>query len=301
MREIDLKATNVGVMPVNTFLVYGDTRTGKTTWAGTFPRPLFLSDVTEKGFESLRDDNWNNEATPRFEENVPPIVWGIETEADFVQCLEKAKPLITSGRVKSIWLDSISFYSDMVLNSILMRQTKGPDMRKAYGDLGIHLRNVRIQAHALGVNFGWLALARHPEEDDPVGRPLIPGQQADKFSAGCDFIFHFRLDQPQPSQPANFNMYTKRFVVSNGRHYVAGNRLGGRANLLPSPMRGTYSSMMEALGYDVAAIRKGLVPLGKIPTVTAAAPKAPPVAKPTTTYVVKPAQNGSSVEKSTGK
>jgi hypothetical protein len=307
MREIDLKATDVGVMPINTFLCYGDTRSGKTTWAGTFPRPLFLSDVTEKGFESLRDDNWNDEATPRFEENVPPIVWGIETEADFVQCLERAKPLIQSGRIKSIWLDSISFYSDLILNSILMRQTK-VDMRKAYGDLGIHLRNVRIQGHALGVNFGWLALARHPEEDDPVGRPLIPGQQSDKFSAGCDFIFHFRVDQPQPSQPANFNIYTKRYPVKDGRHYVAGNRLGGRANLLASPMRGTYATMMESLGYDVDAIRKGLVPMNKIPAVTPVAPKAPPVmAKPAAvavkpaTFVVKGVSNGSSVEKSTVK
>jgi hypothetical protein len=298
MREIDLKPPPSSAMPVNTFLCYGDTRTGKTTWAGTFPRPLFLSDVTEKGYESLMESNWNEEATPRFESDVAPIVWGIETEADFVQCLERALPLIQSGRIKSIWLDSISFYSDLVLNSILLRQNK-TDMRKAYGDLGVHLRNVRIKAHALGANFGWLALARHPEEDDPVGRPLIPGQQADKFMAGVDFIFHFRLDQPQPTQPANFNIHTKRYVLKEGRHYVAGNRLGGRANLLPNPMRGTYATLMETLGYDVDAIRKSLPKIGAIPTIkpVASTSTTPPVAKPSS-FTVKPVSNSSPAAKS---
>jgi len=295
MREIDLKVPATKVMPVNTFLLYGDTRCGKTTWAGTFPRPLFLSDVTEKGYESLREENWNNELTPLFENNVAPIVWGIETEADFVQCLERALPLIQSGRIKSIFLDSISFYSDLILNSILLRQTK-TDMRKAYGDLGIHLRNVRIKAHALGVNFGWLALARHPEEDDPVGRPLIPGQQADKFSAGCDFILYFRLDQPQPTQPANFNIYTKRYPVKDGRHYVAGNRLGERAGLLPSPMRGTYATMMTSLGYNVDEIRSSFVPIDKIGHIKTAAPT---VAKPPAAAVVRPPNGSSPVVKST--
>lgn len=275
MREIDLSAPSNATMPTNTFLCYGDTKSGKTTWAATFPRPLFFSDISEHGYEALMADNWNSEL---FEENVPPIVWGIHKQSDLAECVEKAKPLITSGRIRTIVIDSISFYADLYLNMILMAQEK-IDMRQGYGKLGIHLRNARISIHDLGVNVVWLALAKHPDHDEQgklkfKGRPMIPGEQADKFMAGVDYTFHFRFDKPQPTQPGRFEMRTKEHAS-----YIAGNRLGKRAALLPDPMIGTYSSMMQALGYDPDAIRNALPDLSKVPVIkqVASSPAKPPV------------------------
>ena len=47
MREIDLKAISNSTTPANTFLCYGDTRSGKTTFAATFPR--FLAGLPDGG------------------------------------------------------------------------------------------------------------------------------------------------------------------------------------------------------------------------------------------------------------
>jgi len=286
MREIDLKASETSDLPFNTFLVYGNTRVGKSTWAGTFPRPLFLSDVSEKGYESLREENWDDETTPRFESDVQPIVWGIEQQTDMAEAVLKIEPLVKAGRIKTVVIDSLSFYSDLIFNFILMKQTKS-DTRGAYGDLGTHLRNVRIKLHSLGCNVVWLCLAKDPDADNPTGGPMIPGQQADKFAAGVDFIFHFRLEQPVPTKPPMFQIRTKRYAG-----YIAGNRLGGRANLLPDPMIGNYASMMTHLGYDVDAIRSALPSISLIKIPVAAAPvkvQAPPIAK-TTVVVSKPGQ-----------
>ena len=286
MREIDLSA-KPDLLPINTFLTYGDTRTGKTTLAGSFPRPLFLSDVTEKGYEALRDENWNDEVTPRFEPDVKPIVWGIERESDLARAVEHAKPLVAAKRVLTIVVDSISFYTDMVLNAILARMDK-PDMRRAYGELGAHLRNARIKVHGLGVNVVWLALAKHPETDDPVGRPLIPGQQADKFAAGVDYIWHTRTAQAGPNKPIEFEVHTRRYL-----NYVAGSRLGVRAAQLPEPFRGTYVDFLSVLDYDIDAIRASLPPMSKLahlstrpPLDTASASNAPAPSAP------KPAMTG---------
>jgi len=270
MREIDLQAPRGIEMPVFTFLTHGDTRSGKTAFSGTFPRPLVLADVTEKGYETLRDENWNDEITPRFEPGVAPIVWGIEKESDVAEAIPQIEPLVKSGRVKTIIVSSISFYSDLIFNSLLMRQEK-TDTRRAYGDLGTHLRNLRIKIHGLGVNVVWEALAKHPETDDPVGRPMIPGQQADKFAAGVDFIFFLKVDQPKPTEPPQFNIYTKRLG-----NYIAGNRLGSRAALLPNPMRGSYTTLLTSLGYDVDAIRKSFPPV----TQATVKPVAPVATKP---------------------
>lgn len=288
MREIDLNEPSAATPPAQTFLVYGDTKSGKTVFAGTFPRPLFLSDISEGGYESLREENWNDELTPLFEPDVRPIVWGISEQADMANALEKIKPLIAAGRVKTVAIDSITFYADLYLNIVMMAQ-KEPDNRQAYGKLGVHLRNIRISFHNLGVNVVWLALAKHPETDDKgvlkfKGRPAIPGEQSDKFMAGVNYTMFSQTSRPQPSGPARFEAHTREHM-----HYIAGNRLGKRASLLPSSLVSpTYSNVMNALGYDVDAIRNALPDLSKIPKISAptAAPKIIS-AKTTTTVAAK--------------
>lgn len=250
MREVNLDQPP-NVMPRNTYLVYGDSRTGKTTWAATFPRPLFLSDETEGGWDSIA--NMNDEQL--FEPGVKPIVWAISKMDDMVTCRTKAEPLIASGRVQTIVVDSITYYCDLFLNFLLMAQAK-KDTRSAYGDLGTHLRDLRVKTHMLPVNVVWLCLAKHPDDMFPIGGPMIPGQQADKFMAGVNYVFHSRIDQQKRGQellPPVFEMRTRKYMG-----YVAGNRLGGRANQLPDPLVGDYQTLIETLGYSADEIRKNL-------------------------------------------
>lgn len=277
MREIDLtESPNDQLPPPQTFASYGDTKSGKTVFAATWPRTLFFSDISEGGYESLRAENWNDELTPLFEPDVRPIVWGISEMADMANCMEKAKPLISSGRVRTIVTDSITFYSDLYLNHILGQQ-KEPDNRQAYGKLGVHLRWLRIEMHKLGVNAGWLALAQHPEKDDKgnliyKGKPSIPGKEADKFMAGVNFTFFHSTVRPQPTKPPVFEMHTREYS-----NYLAGNRLGKRAQMLPEPMTSpTYGKVLESLGYDVDAVRKSLPDISKTIEIKSIAPATRP-------------------------
>lgn len=267
MREINLsQPTNV--LPRNTFLVYGDSRTGKTTWAATFPRPVFFSDATEGGWDSIA----NMSDDQLFEPGVKPLVWAIEKMDDMVTARAKAEPLIASGRIQTIVTDSISYYCDLFLNFLLMAQAK-KDTRSAYGDLGNHLRDLRVKTHMLPVNVVWLALAKHPDDVFPVGGPMIPGQQADKFMAGVHYIFHSRVDQQKRGQellPPTYEMRTRKYLG-----YIAGNRLGGRANQLPDPLVGDYQTLIESLGYNADEIRKNLPKI--VANGSAPAPQAPAV------------------------
>jgi len=283
MREINLDQP-ADVMPCNTFLVYGDSRTGKTTWAASFPRPVFFSDVSEGGWDSIA----NMDDDQLFEPGVKPLVWGIEQMDDMVTARNKVIPLIASGRIKTIVIDSLSFYSDLFLNFLVGMQAK-KDMRSAYGDLGNHLRDLRVKTHSLGVNVVWLCLAKHPGDDVPTGRPLIPGQQGDKFMAGVHFIFHSRIHQEKRGQdlmPPVFEMRTLKW-----NNYIAGNRLGGLAGNLPDPLIGNYETLITQLGFDAGKIRQTLPSLAAadaaarhaatiVPVARPAVVVAPPVAKP---------------------
>jgi hypothetical protein len=257
------------MMPRNTFLVYGESRSGKTTWAASFPRPLFLSDATEGGWDSIA----NMDDSQFFEPGVRPIIFAIEQMNDMATAREKAAPLIASGRVQTIVVDSLSYYCDLILNYLLNMQGK-KDTRAAYGDLGNHLRDLRVKTHMLPVNVVWLALASRSEEGE--GRPMIPGQQGDKFMAGCHYIFHSRSFQQKHGQellPPEFEMRTRRW---NGN--IAGNRLGGKAAQLPDPLVGNYETLISALGYNPGEIRRNLPKLEGKPV--APAKLAQPAAKP---------------------
>lgn len=245
-----------GTMPVDTFLIYGDTRSGKTEFAATFPRPLIIADATEGGYTTIK----RMDRSKWFEEDRKPIVKAVDTMNDMAKLSPEVDAMIARGEVCTIVFDAFSYYCDFYLAQLLKLQSK-PDNRQAYGQLGVHLREVRTNYHAKGVNTVWLCLAKHPDADDPKGRPMIPGQQSDKFSAGVGFLFHSRLNQIREGGKIveeRYELRTKQFG-----NYIVGNRLGQDAHLLPDPFSGTYTDLMEALGYDVVAIRKNLKPLAK--------------------------------------
>lgn len=240
-----------------TVLAYGDTRSGKTRWAASAPRPLFLSDVTESGWTTIQ----YMDPTLFYEADRPPIVWGIESMTDMAQAYERVKPLIARGDVKTVVIDSLTFYADLFLNGLFNAQGAKRDARAAYGDLGLHLRDLRVRWHGLPVNIIWLCLAKHPNDDDKAGGPLIPGQQATKFAAGCDNSLYFRSTAEHGG--VRWEIRTKKFGF-----YFAGGREEG---LLPDPLpEPSFRSFEEHV--------VGSLPVSDAPTIiTPAAPKAPPV------------------------
>jgi len=267
MRDISLDE-EPAKLPVHTFLIYGDTRTGKTEFGGTMPRPLIIVDPTEGGYTTLK----NMDRSKWFEEGVAPIVKGFENMNDLSAFQPELKALIAAKRVLTVVHDAWSFYCDWFLSKIQESQTK-LDNRAAYGTLGQHLRKMRTDYHSLGVNVVWNCLAKHPDSDDPKGRPMIPGKESDKFAAGVNFLFHSRIEQRREGGKVVATEYQLR--TQQFGNYIVGNREGIYAGNLPDPFTGSYSDFLAVLGYDVDEIRKSLPTPGPIAKVTpAAAPAA---------------------------
>jgi hypothetical protein len=157
-----------------------------------------------------------------WEPSFTPRVWAIETASDMMQALTDVEPLIAKGEVKTVVIDSLTFYNDLYLATLARLAAQGnrqPDMRQVYGALGQHLRELRIRVHSLDTNVIWLCLAKTPDDSNPQGGPMISGQQAQKFSAGCDYILFHRAYQPTPADPHYFEIRTRRWG-----QYAAGGR-----------------------------------------------------------------------------
>lgn len=278
MRDISLN-DKPNALPRHTFLNYGDTRSGKTVFGATFPRPLVIADIVERGYESIRsmDRSW------WFEPGVEPIVMGVENMGDMAQMQPKIDALIACNRVMSIVVDAFSFYCDFFLNALIKLQTK-PDNRQAYGSLGLHLRELRTSLHSKPVNVMWNCLAKHPETEDPKGGPLIPGQQASKFAGAVDFLMYSRIEQVREAGKI-VNQWHEIRTRQYGT-YMAGSRLGTSSDMMPDPFYGTYSDFIACLGYDIDAVRAALPAIKPMAPVAVMSAK-PPIAKGSAPAVAK--------------
>ena len=252
--NLDLPTEENAKAPRHTFTAYGPTGSGKTTWGASFPRPVFLSEMTESGYESLRGlgDEY------LFESGVRPIVIGIEKMNDMAIAREVLTPFIQSGMVQTIVKDSLTYYADLYLNHLFEIYTGAGDNLKVYGALGRHLRDLRVKWHSMGCNVVSLCLAQEPTEENPNGLPLIPGKEANKYGASCDFLLYMRHERFKQGQQLvdNYELHSKQC----GKFVARARRALGMSDL-PSPLNNTtYSTFIEYLGYSVDATRAALPP-----------------------------------------
>src|SRR3954468_5292942 len=100
--------------PLHTF-VYGPLRTGKTTFAATFPNPIFLSAGNEGGDTTLRF--------------MKVKIIKIKNTTD----MKQAVPFIAANYQKYGWktivVDSVNYYSDMFIQEVTADGTKPMQQR----------------------------------------------------------------------------------------------------------------------------------------------------------------------------
>lgn len=225
-----------------TCLIYGATRSGKTEFAGTWPRPLFLSDAVEGGYETLRYMS----PEKLWEPTHKPQVWSIESVADLLQSVGKIREQLqkSPGTIKTVVVDSLTFLSDLLEDTMLVNMASQLDKNRwaLFSELKNKLRHLMIEIHKLPVNVVWICLAKEPEDGKPGGL-LLTGQTGNKAPAACNLLFYQHVSQPNPKVPAIYETRTRRYGA-----FPAGGRMG---DMLPDPLpESTYRSIFEALGLD---------------------------------------------------
>lgn len=249
-------------------LSYGRSRSGKTRFAATFPRARFLSEASERGWTTI-------ETMPSehfYEPDVPPEVWPIDDAAQMTEALSKTKEDVFAGKILTIVIDSLTFYSDshfQFLFAQAARMTpagKAIDTRALYGALAQHLQNLRIDIHKWPCNVIWTALEKTPDQEHPQGGPLLTGQTAAKFPAGCDHVFYHRSytnNELVDNVMQQFRYFEMR-TASYGQ-YLAGGRDSG---LLPDPIFDpSYRQLAEALDLPDPLAKPASAPARKIVSV----------------------------------
>lgn len=229
-----------------TFTSYGRTRCGKTRFAATWPRPLFIADASERGWvtiESMPSDDY-------YEADRPPLVWPVSDALQMAEALRDARPLVDRGEVFSVITDSLTFYLESFFTWLKGRTAAANpgqtiDTRALYGALAEHAKVTRQNLHKWPCNVGWLALAQPPDSDSPIGGPAIIGKAREQHPAACDFIFYHRSYPAADPETGEVNTYYEMHTQSFDR-YLAGGRDSG---MLPASMfNPTYRDIAQLCG-----------------------------------------------------
>jgi hypothetical protein len=190
---------------------YGRSRAGKTTAAGTFPRPLFLvpkqegshmtllgrSDVDFVVLEGSRtmvsalDDLDARHARAA-------VLWKKGDDAS----LAKAEEAFPWGTVV---VESLTHYCDLMQEELTDGDKQQMSQWK-WGKISTHLRHIQTRLRNLPIHAIFTSLDEEIFERDNdgksvlvAGRPMFPGKMSFKLPSACDCILHFERKAGKPN------------------------------------------------------------------------------------------------------
>jgi phage nucleotide-binding protein len=164
------KITPVKHLPkVLSMLVYGRSGTGKTTFAGSFPGPILLIDIREKGTDSLSNmenidvvfvENWSE---------VEEIFWYLKTGEG-------------ATKYKSVILDQVSSLQDLAMTHAMEEEGKEVMSQRLWGVVSGLMKTWLLNYRDLvdqGINVLFIAHDRTSkgesgEEDDAIDPQVGP-------------------------------------------------------------------------------------------------------------------------------
>jgi hypothetical protein len=287
MDPITIKSGKSSHARFRTFMCYGDPRTGKTQFSGTFPNTVFISDATERGWTTLEemDPNW------LYHEDKGPVILPVHDQQTMTAAIAIAEEWVRKGWIDTIVMDSITFYAESWFQTEHRKMAasagpKGVDTRGLYGAMANHLSYVQQQLHKLACNVVWLALAAAADENMPGG-PMLSGKSRARFPARCDYIFYHRRyeglnparTEETPDEPETVLVYEAQ--TSGFEKYMGGGRDGGKLPAaLQYPSFRVIAEILSLPEYEPKHVPEAAKTAAAETLKIAAAPKVSTAAKP---------------------
>lgn len=166
-------------------IIYGPPKSGKTTFVGTSPRPVFIVPSLERGTSSLKELMLAMEAGGNRMEDI--IYIPVET----IQEMEAACYHVRNNYQKRGWrtlgVDPFSTYGNIVQNELSLAH---PDMDRwtFYRMVKQHLINIWKLLQGCNLHTWWVCHEDEPDERNPNIRPLLVGGAITDISASVDVI-----------------------------------------------------------------------------------------------------------------
>jgi AAA domain len=218
-------------------LVYGDSGSGKTYFAGTFPDPLFLD--LEDGMRSLLQLKRN---IKRYPKNASQTITTLDEVKLFYQLVKKINP--ATAPFKTIVVDSLNELQILVLdNSIKSTQTtRIYDDQPTQGDYGKLARDMQTLVRLfikLPYNIVFIAGAKEREfAEDKILPAFLGKKTGPDVRRIIEQVGYCYTKQAAKDQPAEHMI-----AFGDTPAFIAKDRTGKLAR----PIANTYEAMMNVV------------------------------------------------------
>jgi hypothetical protein len=256
---------------VGTSLIYGGWRAGKTWLNLTYPRPAWIGSRREEGYTTYQymdPADWYEPPTAANPAGVEPLAFTVQTKREMLDHVNNdIKPLIKSGRIKTLVLE-LSYYTNDIVNAA-GNSTNGYEKWQM---LQQHIEWFDTHVKQLGCRLAYNALAKASDDAKVPGGIVIAGQALQKLPAGVSLVGYLRTEERKVGSGIDRILHLQSYGP-----FMAGHRFGNR---LPGIIRNpTYRKLEELL-----AGRMVVDAVGNVVTpeelAAQAAPKAPLGGKP---------------------
>ena len=215
-------------------LVYGDSGTGKTTFAGSFPRPFFFD--FDGGMMSLRGKDIEYESYD-------------VTDPDQSKQFEKdQQTVLKRDDIDTLVYDSVSSLSLLYQATLLKLNNKTEMDLKEYGRLSRYFEKffAAVTSPHLGKNVVCICHESRVETESGALKkvePLVLGKMSAKVSMFFDEVYY--LTAAAPKQVGNqLKSATRILSARPSRTHTAKSRIHGDLFTIEQP---TYAALMKGV------------------------------------------------------
>lgn len=209
------------VAPWTHWFLYGDSRSGKTRAAASFPSPCFLVPYNEQSITTLRGTDTAYYEVTGMKGDVVGGSGGLENILLELETEYYKDP--NAFPYETIVLESISHYSDLVADELTRGGKVFMDQAK-WGQFLAHFRNIQARLRKMQVHAVFTALAKTDKAGDDAstvtGGPLVQGQTALKLPSACDVIGY--CEEVRAAKDSIYRIHFRKH-----RHFPAGSRFHG--------------------------------------------------------------------------
>lgn len=251
--------TKLGV----TIFLFGDVGTWKTSFAGTFPKPLFFSVGPEGGDDALA-------MLPELYGVKAPLSYHITSQDMMRKKVEVVCREYKDMDINTVVIDSVTYYVDLWIAELMEFRYKDPKIRKKmenqgvnstimtmrdWGLLAMHIRDLAMRLHKTELNVIWTALEKPiKENDENMGtsriiavEPYVRGETFIKLPGMCKMIIHAQKEmKPMTNAPGRMFIqpvyYTAPNYLTKMVRHKYGNRFPEGKLVQPDPQYGDIPS-----------------------------------------------------------
>ena len=242
-KDVEVSAQNLKVF------VCGDSGTGKSIFAASFPKPAFLFNF-DKSILSYRGLDID------YEDYTQDGKGWVKFEKDFLEL--KKQMTSDDPPYKTVILDSTTSWTDVAMERALQLDSKrsktgGPMWNVHYGMVKNLLEGRMRQLLEFKSNvvvIGHLNIVLDQETGAVIAiQPLLTGQLATKVPGYFDEVYYSRTMKTKEGVQWVLQTVAKGF-------YKARSRLSGAMRILPDEIPNNYSALLEAINNPTSHANK---------------------------------------------